>query len=85
MGVGLRFGECVVALPSTFADALGIGLSAFPQGSMDGRDLPGAVACENTHRPTPLLGRPEGGSLVPVRSARPATAGRGGEPQDIAV
>ena len=31
---------------------------------MDGSDLTGAVVCENTHRPAPLLGRPEVGSLV---------------------
>ena len=42
---------------------------AFPQGSMDGSDLARAVACENTHGATPLLGRPERGSLSP--SERP--------------
>ena len=63
----------------------GIGLPAFPQGSMDGRDLAGAVACENTHGPTPQLGRPEAGSPVPARAARPVPADWAAEPQDASA
>ena len=47
-----------------------IGPPAFPQGSMDGSDLAGAVGCANAHGPTPQLGRPKGGSL-PSPAARP--------------
>ena len=59
-----------------------IGPPAFPQGSMNGSDFTGAVECENTHRPTPLLGPPEAGSLVPGRVARPAPDGPAVDPQD---
>ena len=45
---------------------------------MDGSDLTGAVVCENTHRPTPLLGRPEVGSL-------PAPAERPVQPRPVGV
>ena len=51
---------------------------------MDGSDLAGAVACENTHGPTPQPGRPEAGSLPsPSERPRPATAGRGAETQGV--
>ena len=52
---------------------------------MDGSDLAGAVACENTHGSTPLLGRPKAGSLVTGRAASPATDGRVANPQDLSA
>ena len=47
---------------------------------MTGSDPAGGSACENTHAPTPLLGRQQGGSLpyrsVLPRSRPPAGPGR---------
>ena len=44
---------------------------------MTGSDPAGGSACENTHAPTPSLGRPRAGSL-PFRSARPDVPRRPG-------
>ena len=80
-GVGHGAGRPVrERVPFRFADGLparDCWLGATPRGR--------GQVCANAPVPAPAPGSRTGGSLVPVRSARPATAGRGGEPQDIAV
>ena len=65
-------------MPAQILDAVCVRSStAFPQGSMVGSDPAGGRACENTHAPTPSLGRPRAGSLPspPERPVSPRLAG----------